>query len=989
MKCLPRCLTKPGFEALKIYLSKTEGALKRYQLSGRIADTFDQYLLFRPQMMLAWEMEQEDHWQAVLWREIIKEGEKEHRAALAAAFMKVLEDPSFRMHDIPERISVFGISALPRFHVQVLAGIAQLTKVNLFLMNPSREYWGDILSDWAIKRAIEKEDKEDLSTEELHLERGNALLASMGTLGRDFFNLVNEFDCEEVFSFDDPGDQTLLSCIQSDILNLRDRGQGSYKKKTLSREDRSIQIHSCHSPMREIEVLHDYLLDAFERNPDLLPKDVLVMTPDIETYAPYVQAVFDIPAADPKKIPFTIADQSIRKESGISDTFLSILDLCKGRTLASQVLTILESPAVRRRFGLSDGDLELVCKWVEDTRIRWGMDGPSRGDLGLPPLRDNTWQAGLERLLLGYAMHATDEELFNGLLPYDRIEGGETLVLGKFLEFVERLFLQIRSFGRSRTVTQWSAMLMDLLDQFFLPDEETGSEMQMIRSLLKDLGDVAEIAGFGESVDINVITWHLGHHLEREGFGFGFITGGVTFCAMLPMRSIPFKIICLVGMNGDSYPRQSRPLGFDLMAQNPQPGDRSRRNDDRYLFLEATLSAREALYISYVGQSIQDNSTVPPSVLVNELTDYLEQGFEFEEGEILKQIVTEHRLQAFSPEYFQDKVKQFSYSEENLLVAQRSLEVREKPLPFISMGLSEPGEEWKTVDLKDLCSFWSNPTRFLLTKRLGMDLGEKTSLVEDTESFEIKELEKYLLEQTLVEREVMSGDLKGFLPLAKASGLLPHGTVGECVYQNLSQGVERFVQKTRTCREGKKTEPLEVDLNVADFKLIGRIDSVFADRLLQYRYAKVKSRDYLRLWIHHLVLQCAEDAQYPRISVLAALHPTKGEPCLWQYESVKNSEELLKELLEHYWKGLVKPLHFFSETSGHYAHALLKQHKSESDALWVARTTWNGSDFKRGEKEDPYYQCCFKGAEPLDEAFQILAGKVFGPLLSLQKEVGT
>ncbi len=380
---------------------------------------------------------------------------------------------------------------------------------------------------------------------------------------------------------------------------------------------------------------------------------------------------------------------------------------------------------------------------------------------------------------------------------------------------------------------------------------------------------------------------------------------------------------------------------------------------------------------------------MPSSVLVNELTDYLEQGFEIPEKEISDHLITRHRLQAFSPEYFQEKAQCCSYSEENFLVAQRSLEAREAPVPFISTGLSEPGEEWKTVDLKDLCSFWINPTRFLLTKRLEMGLEEKSSLVEDTESFEIRDLEKYLLEQTLVEREIVSGDLKGFLPLAKASGLLPHGTVGECVYQNLSQGVERFVQKTKTYLGGKNLEPLEIDLNVSDFKLMGSIDGMFADRLLQYRYAKVKSKDYLRLWIHHLVLHCVEDAHYPRISVLAALHPTKGEPCLWQYDSVKNSEELLKELLEQYWKGLLKPLHFFSETSWHYANALLKQHKSESEALWVARNTWNGSDFKRGEKEDPYYQRCFKGAEPLDEAFRILAGKVFRPLLSHQKEVGT
>jgi len=992
MKLLPSCITRPGFESLMIYLGDAGGHLKRFQLSERIADTFDQYLLFRPEMILRWEKNKEEHWQSELWRELVKGDEKGHRARLGKAFLEAVAKSRTETKDLPERVSVFGISALPRFHMQVLAGISRLTQVNFFLMNPCMEYWGDILSDWEMKRTIDRDRTKDSAVEDLHLEKGNNLLASMGLLGRDFFDLVSEFNCAEVQSFQEPGEDTLLLCLQSDIVNLRDRGQGSDRRKVIQQDDTSIQIHSCHSPMREIEALHDRLLEMFEKEPGLLPKDILVMTPDIETYAPYVQSVFDVPADDSKRIPFSIADRSVRKESQIIHTYLAILDLFGSRFGASQVLAILESQAVQRRFGLSEADLELIRRWVEETRIRWGIDGESRSKFGLPALPENTWKAGLERLLLGYAMSGQGEKMFGSLLPYDNIEGSEALVLGRFLEFSEALFSHVASLDRPRTLDQWSKALTGLLERFFLADEDSESEMQVIRCTLRDLGDMSasERSGFDEEIDIDVIRWHLGNRLEKEGFGFGFIAGGITFCAMLPMRSIPFKIICLVGMNGEAYPRQSKPLGFDLIAQNPKPGDRSRRHDDRYLFLEAMLSAREKLYISYVGQSIQDNSLIPPSVLVSELMDYIDQGFEAPGKKILDQIVTRHRLQAFSPGYFKKNEKLFSYSEVNLRAARCILEAREAPVPFISKGLSDPEEEWKTVDLEQLCRFFGNPAKFLLNRRLGIHLEERTSILEERESFDIKGLERYLLEQNLVEQEFSGRNLKEFLPMTKASGRLPHGTVGECVYDNLSKGVKAFAGKTEPYMRGAKLEPLEVGLGISGFKVIGRIDTIYREKLMQYRYARVKPGDRLKVWIHHLALNSLKDADYPRTSMLTGLRPKgrESEWAAWEYLPVEDSEEILAELLEHYWQGLVKPVHFFPRSSWTYAHMFLEKGKSDEDALDSARRTWTGNDYNPGECEDSYYQLCFGNTDPIDSEFQHMAEEVFGPLIEYQRQVG-
>ena len=992
MRLLPSCIQMPGFEALRSYLKGTIGNLKRFQLSERIADTFDQYLLFRPQMIFRWEKGQEDHWQAVLWRELVKECGKEHRTALGKRFLMALKDSSKKIEGLPERISVFGISALPRFYLQILAGLTRFVDVNLFLMNPCREYWGDILSEWEMAKKTVSQPAGDPIPEELHLEEGNSLLASMGKLGRDFFDLINEFPLEEFLSFEDPEEGRLLSCIQSDILNLRDVQQKSDRRRTITADDTSIQIQSCHSPMREMEVLHDHLLHMFEQDPDLNPKDILVMTPDIETYSPYIQAVFDIPVDNPRRIPFSIADRSIKKESEIIDSFLSILDLTGSRFGASRVLAVLESRAVQKKFGLIETDLELIRRWVEETRIRWGIDAQSRADIGLPPFPENTWEAGLKRLLLGYAMPGQDEKMFGGILPYDLVEGAEASVLGRFYEFMEQLFADVTSLSRPRSLEGWAASLMALLEAFFLPDEDSETEMQVIRQSLNDLAKMSESggAGFDEAIDINVIKWHLGDTLEKEGFGFGFITGGVTFCAMLPMRSIPFKVICLVGMNNDAYPRQSKPLGFDLMAHNPLPGDRSRRNDDRYLFLEVMLSARKRLYISYVGQSIQDNSPIPPSVLVSELIDYIEQGFEIPGKDIREHIVTKHRLQAFSAEYFKKNKQLFSYSEENHRVAQCTQKPRKDPVPFISKGLSDPLEaEWKTVSLEDLCRFFANPSRFLLQRRLRIYLEERGLTLEEREAFELKGLEKYQLEQHLVKSELAGQDLRDALSLARAAGQLPHGTVGECIFEGMKLGAERFSEKILSYMRGPKLAPLDVDICLSGFKLTGRIDSLYPERLIKYRYTRIKPKDRLEVWIHHLFLNSHMADHYPWTSMLAGLRPQGRDPqwIAYEYLPVENSKEILEGLLKKYWAGLKMPLHFFPQSSWVYAFTLLDKGKPREDAVEMARSTWAGNDYTLGECEDAYYRLCFKNTDPLDSEFQDIAVNVLGPLIDHEKEI--
>ena len=993
MNVLQSSIDLPGYESLKRYMVNDKNGMKRFQISQKIANLFDQYLVFRPEMIFKWEKGREDHWQAQLWREISSGTKNFHRARMRKTLLQKIQKQPHEIENLPHRISIFGISYLPPFHLEAFIEISRRSQVNLFLMNPCREYWAEIVSPGQIKEIRKKYITSTRITEELYLAQGNRLLASMGTLGRNFFSMISGMDCRMFEQFKDPDEHHMLSKIQWDIHNLKDRkcysqdsvpdlepgdmSSPSPHTDTLQQAvDTSIQIHSCHSPMREIEVLHDNLLAMFEEDPDLLPKDIVVMAPDIESYAPFIQAVFDAQTDKALGIPFTIADRGLRKESRIIQGFMSILDLKGSRLGTTRVMAVLESAGIKEKFGLSESDIEIIERWIKETNIRWGIDADFRRKLGLPGFSENTWKAGMERLLLGYAMPGLDHNLFSEILPYDPIEGGDVKILGKFLNFLDRVFNCTGSLDPPRTLSDWHLRLIKILEDFFAPDEDSEPEIQVLRRTLDTLSRTAEVSGFNGPVEIEVVKSFLENLLESVNFGTGFISSGVTFCAMLPMRSIPFKVVCLVGMDMDAFPRESKTVSFDLMAKNPRIGDRSRRNDDKYLFLEAIISARNKFYISYVGQSIRDNTRIAPSVLVSELMDYIEQGFGLSED----QMVTLHRLQAFSPEYFKTGGKLFSYSRENFAAACSRYEHKDIP-GFISSKLPDPAQEWNHLDIKDFSAFFSNPAKFLLEKRLGVYLPETADVLDERENFSLGHLEKYMIDQEMVLHRLSGSDLKDFFPVKKASGQLPHGNVGEVVYNEMSLDAEGFVRKIEDHLAGNRLEDQTVDINVAEFNLCGRLTDIYEPGLIQILYVKAKPKYLLKTWVNHVILCALIEGKSPVKSFLLC------KDAAWEFAPVSNSTDILNDLLKLFWKGMSEPLHFFPECSFEYARRLLLKHQTKPAALNAAKNKWTGNDFVRGESEDPYFERCFGKTDPLDDEFEKVSEEVFAPLLDHSKEM--
>jgi len=974
MGILPSLVDDPGFQVIKAYLEGGIHDLKQFQLSTRVADLYDQYLLFRPDMILRWDRGIDDHWQAILWRELVKKKGLSHRAVLHDKFIRAMGDSKIQFRTVPERISIFGISALPPFHIQILHALASAIDVNLFLMNPCREFWADIVSDREMNRYMTRRKAGSLLPGELYLESGNRLLASMGALGREFFHMIGEIPCEEVSEFRDPGENSLLAAIQSDILNLRERV--NTEVIPFPEGDNSLQVHSCHSPLREIEVLQDSILAFIADNPDFHPDDILVMIPDIVLYAPFIQAVFSISPDDSRWIPFTIADRGILHESGLVNTFLELLELAGSRFGVSRVLDILDADAVRSKFSLSEEDLELINHWIRETGIRWGIDAQNKKMLDLPAYPWNTWQAGMDRMLLGYAMPADSEgELFMGILPFNDIEGANAEILGRFLKFAETLFQYMAALDDSKTLDEWGDFLLKILETFFSDDELHLKDMQAIRHVFQDLQNIQISSGFKEKIGLDVIKAWLRQNLKERGFGAGFLTGGVTFCTILPMRSIPFKGICLIGMNDDSYPRQSRKLGFDLMAASPRIGDRSRRMDDRYLFLEAMLSARKKLHISYVGQSMKDNSPRPPSVLVSELLDYVEEGFG---KDISEGIIVHHRLQAFSPAYFTNGINLFSFSQENYSAAKSAVSGRRVASPYIPTGLSEPEEEWKTIELESLCQFFSNPARFLLRRRLGIYLSDESAVMDENEPFELNNLEAYLIREELVNRALHDTPIRDAYTHMQAAGRLPHGSPGVICYDDLCTSTRDFITKLQPHIEGGGKESIAVDIIVDGFQLTGRIINIYSEGLVSYRPAKAKGRDRLRAWLSHLVFNHLREHTTVRKTILVCNERT------FRYSPVEETGEYLRNLLDIYWKGLRQPLHFFPESSLAYAEQKAKGAGPEK-SMRTAKGKWDA--FEYAEKEDAYYDLCFRQVDPLDAEFRELAVAVFAPMLKHEEQV--
>lgn len=942
------------------YLRDDPDGRKAFHLAARIADLFDRYLIYRPDMLLAWEGTGDADWQAVLWRRLAAAGPP-HRAELLRRFREKCREGLLAPEALPERVCVFGVSTLAPVYLEILHAVSRSTDVHLFHLNPCRHYWADLASGTEMarrRRTWRRKKQADVSG---YFETGNALLASCGGAGREFFRLLSGLEAIGEECYVEPEGTGLLASLQRDLLDLVNRTDPGVEKTVVADEDCSVQFHSCSSPLREVQVLYDRLLGLFASDPTLEPRDILVMAPDIEAYAYAVRAVFDC-APRERFIPWALADRPMLREQTAA-AFGSLLELSGGRGTAPEVTAFLEFGPVLRKWGMDGEGLATVRRWIRDGNIRWGFDRRHRQEHGQEMSELHTWSFGLKRLLLGY-FGGGDGPVFRDMVPCRSLAAEEAVLLGRFVEFLESLHRCCRKLREEQPPAQWGEVLFEALDLFFAPgDDEEEQQLTALREAICRLTDHCREAGFSGPLNPAVIREYFRQELSAPSGGHSFLTGRVTFCNMVPMRSIPFRVICLLGMNDTDYPRRQETVSFDRMAAEPMPGDRDRRQDDLYLFLEAILSARSVFYVSWIGRDQVDNSLRLPSVVVSGLIDLIRRGCRPAAGGAGLPRIAEHPLQPFSSRCFDGSTGWSSYAREWLPFAGDSGKDQ-----FFSSLLPEPEEEWRTVDIRQLQRFWSHPVRFLLRERLGLGLREDEADLPENEPFVIGGLERYQMAAALLRERLFREEGENPFHRLRLSGELPHGAFGVNVCRELDSAAAMMEARLAPLLSAPRP-PREVDIEVAGFRLTGWLDGIYAWGCVRFRPAALKGRDLLRLWIEHLVLLAQDDGGEMQRSchVAADTAAVLGR--------VEDPRFELRRLLELYWRGLREPLLFFPETSLAWCRA------AEAGKDVEAERCWNGGFRKKGEGDDPAYRIALRGRIPLDPVFRELAAAVYAPLL--------
>ena len=1030
---LPDLVANDEFASIRRYLAKDDDGRRRIQLSHQIAITFDEYMAHRPEMMLKWlnadrtEFDDRDEpWQAMLWRALTKRLGGNHLAGRAGALLDRLNRGVLPEGCLPQRVSIFGVSSLPRLYLDLYTALSEHLELHLFVLSPTREYWADIATPHEVRRELRRDhDQDEVS---LHLDEAPSLLASLGRLGRDFHRMIEEDGSYAETSGDlyrEPLDDgsSMLAVLQSDILNLRGAQDDATLRRSIDDGDRSVRVHSCHGPMREVEVLCEELMSSFEADPTLEPQDIIVMTPSVRTYAPYIEAVFGTRTNKGTSvrdgegaIPYRIADRWPQPGDQIVDAFARGLDFVGGRFGVSDALDLLDIDCIRERFEFEPADLPVVRAWIVEAGVRWGVDAEHREANDVPGNRANTWQFGLDRLLLGYALEDDHHSVFQGERPVAGVEGQNAEVLGRVLAFIHFLSAQREALAAPRSLQAWREALLDFLAGLVVYGDETQEQHQTIRSALDKLMAHGAEANFEGDVSLTSVREQLDRNLELAHAASGFLTGGVTFCELVPMRSIPFRVVCLLGMNDDEFPRIRHALGFDLIAKKRRVGDRTAREDDRYLFLEAILSARQQLIISFVGQSIKDGAELPPSAVVSELLDTLNETFELAgtgERDVRDAMVLTHPLQPYSGRYFSRsgtldfEVHSARYCEAANLLASP----REKESLFLDRAIESrpiPAEEVKLVELEDLLNFFQHPARNFLRRTLQISLHGDRDPLAQREPFDLDGLEAFRIGGellSLVRAGIKASDAQAII---RSSGRLPHGTVGHVVFSDLANEVEQLAEKANQFASGETTASISFALLFGDVHVRGGLTDVMPHGQVFCRFSKLGRRAELGAWLRHLVLQVAREeatavadrANRARLAEASPETYVVGRPVkaggatVVRFNEVESPRDELEKLLHLYQAGMRAPLPFFPNASRDFAQQRLKG-GSTTDALVVARKSYYESFSIQGEGSDENNILAFRGVDPLDPDATLACGlgfaevseQVFLPLLAAREEL--
>ncbi len=942
------------FAPLRPYLERDRDGVRRWQLAERLAGLFDQYQVYRPEMIVNWEQGSEGHrlheaWQAELWRRVSADIREPHRVRLIQRLIDALGRGEIETGCLPRRVSLFAISSLSRIHLEVFESLSRHAEVTIYHLNPSREFWGDIRS----RKESLKSDGEAWSE--------NELLASLGAQGREFIDLLYEVapNAEDEADFELPAGEQLLAQLQRQMLTLQPADG--------ARLDDSIRFVSSYSDLRELQALHDQLLDYLSADPGLQPHDIVVMHPEIDRIAPMVEAVFGQQPPE-RRIPFSLSDHRELETDPLLRLLIDWLGLPQSRFTANEILGWLELPALQRRYELAEEDLEQIRYWVRELHIHWARDGEHRAQLKLGGGDLYSWKRGLDRLLAAALVSEEVMRLDELPLP-DILPGqGDLQLLGRLKRLIDDLWSWRQRLDAPTDIAGWQRRIIGMIDRLLDPGSEEEPRLQRLRKLLEQSREQAEQAGFREKLGAAWMQRHLESGLQQQQAQHQYLSGGVTFSNLIPMRMLPFRVVCLLGMNDDSFPRRDLPLQFDLVASGKHRiGDRSRRDDDRYLFLQALLSAGDFFLVSWVGRDRRDDSSLEPSVMVRQLMDEIEAVT----GE--RPNVIEKPLQAFSPRAFEQGSHAASWWPDPAV---------EPPAVFASPIELPPDEGREVVRLEAFRRFFRNPAQYFLQQRLNLRLGIDQDEVDDDEAFALDGLQQYPIRHRMIESLLRdeTPDMEYFLQ----TGELPPGLAGRQALGKLHEEARSLVDALKADADYASSRFLDVRYEQNGFVLDGRVETHSGKRLLQFSESRASGKVRFSFWIDHcLYCYCHE----PTESRLYCRNEKGDKPISLKPLSRSEAEEVLSSLAGAWHEGQKQPIPFYPDSAWLYVE---KRNEKDRDSAWTyIKSRWTNEYRPVMEMQDDYVRTALKPRQLPGHEFEDWSVRLMQPLyVAIEQDEG-
>ncbi|MFZ2234923.1 MAG: exodeoxyribonuclease V subunit gamma [Dokdonella sp.] len=845
------------------YLRGDEVPRRCFPLADRLAKIYSQYLVYRNDWLLAWARGDsgpaDSGLLAALWRELRTNIGQPHRGERLRQLIARLGDDQ-RALAASEPLHVFGVSHLAPSELAVLRAVAAHRMVVLYVPDPCREFWGGLRGDRRhlldlLKQTPDGVDQADVTNEiaTTFLDQDHPLLASWGRLGQHFMLSLADGDARiDERHWQDRTDtpllETRLQRVQESVRQLAPALIAGNEPD--SRADRSLRIHACHTRLRELEVLRDALLRERVENPQLKPSDILVTMPNVQAYLPLLPAVFGEPGRHGGTLPWHLADVSVASTHPLFSAFRQLLDLPQSRISAPEVIDLLKTAPIARRFGISEGDLDVIAGWLQNARVAWGLDGPFRQRFDAPPISEHTFAWAMDRMLTGYVMgDGGDDEMIvelpddTSIAPVQGFHGPQAALLGTLDRVLVELATWCREAAQNRPASEWAALLEQRFEAMFQIDP-TDSDARDPRSQL--LGFIRAIAsepadsGLDPALDFSVVRDVLLGNLAAVSDRQAFLIGGMTVCGMVPQRAVPFRVIAVLGLNDGEYPRADADGGLDLMLKHPRLGDRGQRSDDRYLFLETLMSARDTLHLSYIGEGVRDAKPRNPATPLAELMTVFDQaaGLSHDADNTKRPWLIRHPLQAFDDRYFNasdEALFSFRADLANLRIgdkAKRSASfVRDDDLPVSADAAFS--EEDGLISLRNLLGYFRDPAKQLLESELQLRLDALSDdRLRDSEPLE----DKAEALDTIAKREFLRAAERGEAPSDAAPaylrlhGWLPPGRAGQgawtCEKDKVNKLLAAFADHELFRHGLPDASPQSIDVMVGSHRVQGEIANV-------------------------------------------------------------------------------------------------------------------------------------------------------------------